>query len=427
MKVEVTDNSKVEKQIDVQVPAERVDDTIEEQYDEIQRTAHVKGFRPGKVPRKILEKLFRDYVMQKTMEKLVRETLEPALERKQIKPVAEPVIDPAEVEPGADFAYTMHVEVSPDVELNEYTGIEVTHKEDVVSDEDVEKAIENLQENFATIKEPEEERAVTAEDQVSAKLAVKEDGEVIEGSEDEEQVIDLWRETWIPGLVDELTGKKPGDKFEFEADIPEDETVPEKFRGKKLTFSIEVTGLKERSLPEINDEFAKDYTRFETMEELRENVRKSLEENVSEQNKNALHQSILEKLLEKNPVEVPPSLVKGESNRMAQDFMSRNLGKQPTAEEAQRFAPMFEEESKKGLAGHFLLEAIIEKEGIEASDEDLEAELEKHAENAGMHVDKLKARLEERDTDMMKERIRVEKALDFLVARATIKDEAAES
>jgi len=176
MKVEVKDVSPVEKMLEVEIPAERVGDEIEEQYAELMRTAHVKGFRPGKAPRKIVERLFKDYIHQQVVKKLVEETMPTAMDRKQLKPVVEPVVDPAELKPGEAYAYTAHLEVAPAVELKEYKGLTVEHSDELVTDAQVDEAIQGVLENAATIRDPEPARPSRSDDQILAEAVIRELG-----------------------------------------------------------------------------------------------------------------------------------------------------------------------------------------------------------------------------------------------------------
>jgi trigger factor len=424
MKVEVVDVSRVEKRVEIELPAEMVDDEIEEQYRELKNTAQVKGFRAGKVPRKMLERLFKDYVHEAVIKKLVAESLEPALARKSIAPVVEPVIDRGEVKPGEPYLYTAHVEVRPEVEIGEYQGVVVAHRDEAVNDKDVDEAVSRLAESVALVKEPESPRPVKQDDQVTADVSIKEGDQELKPGDQEEE-IELWRETWIPGLHERLTGRSVGDTVAFTAEIADHDGVPDAFKGKKLDFSFTVKSVKERILPEINDEFAKEYTKNDTLEALRLSIREGLEERTMSGNKSRLEAAVLDALIGKNPVEVPPTLIKREAVNMAKQFMARTARRVPKDEEVEQFAGLFEEEARKAFAANYLLEAIAKKENLEASDEEVEERIKKDAERVHMHPDKYRARFGDAVKDMTRRQVVLDKALDFLLRNATIKDEAA--
>ncbi|HUT55591.1 MAG TPA: trigger factor [bacterium] len=422
MKVEVVDVSKVEKRVEIEVPVERVGDEIEEQYQELKNTAQVKGFRAGKVPRKMLERLFKDYVYEAVIKKLIEETLETALARKSIEPVVEPVLDRGELKPGEAYLYTAHVEVKPAVEIGEYKGIEIEHRDDVVKDQDVDETVQRLAEGVALIKEPPTPRPIKKDDQVTADVSIKEgDKEFKPGDKEEE--IELWRETWIPGLHERLAGRGVGDTVTFTAEIEDHDGVPAPFKGKKLDFSFTIKAIKERILPELNDEFAKEYTKNDTLEALRLSIRDSLEEKMNSGNRSRLEAAALESLIKKNAVEVPPSLIKREAMNMAKQFMTRTVRRMPKDEEVEQFSSLFQEEAKKSFEANYLLEAIAKNEGIEATDEEVEERIKKDAERVNMHPDKYQARFGDALQEMTRRQVVLDKALDFLVRSATIKDE----
>lgn len=422
MKVEVKDVSPVEKMLEVEIPAERVGDEIEEQYGELMRTAHVKGFRPGKVPRKIVERLFKDYIHQQVVKKLVEETMQTAMDRKQLKPVVEPVVDPAELKPGEAYAYTAHLEVAPAVELKEYKGLTVEHSDERVTDAQVDEAIKGVLESAATIRDPEPARPSRSDDQILAEAVIRE-GEA-EAYRQTDEIVELWRPSWIPGLADRLTGKNLGDRVEFTAEIADDQNSPEKYRGKTLAFDFTIKGIKERILPELNDEFVKDYTRSENVEEFKKNIRERLENMTSDKNRNRREQAMVKALVDKNPVEVPPTLVKHEALELAKGFMRQNFRKSPTDQEAERFRDIFLDEAKFVFQANYLLDEVAKVESIEASDEDVEEQIKQDAERMNMHPDKLRARLDDAAKAALKRRAQMDKTLDFLLSVATIKEQA---
>lgn len=423
MKVEVKDVSAVEKMVEIEVPAERVDDEIEDAYKEVMKEATIPGFRQGKVPRKVIERKFRDYVYQTVMQKLVEETLETGLDRKGIKPVVQPVIDPSEVEPGKNYVYTAHVEVKPEVEVTDYKGLEIFHTAREVAEEDVESALESVRERAAIIREPQEDRPVKADDEVTADVSIEVEGEDNDTVNESEEVISLWRESWIPGLTGRLEGRRVGDEVDFTEDIPEAEGIPDRFRGKTLTFSFKIKVIKERELPELDDEFAKEYSKHETFEEMKDSIREGLTRTVEQENRARLEDVIIEELIKKNPVEVPPTLVKGEATMLARNFMAGNMQKKPRDEDVEKLTGMFKDRALMRLQVNFLMEAISALENIEADESEVEEKIKEQAQTAGMHPDKFKARIEPGQQEAIKLRVVMDKTLDFLVDHANIKTE----
>ncbi len=427
MKVEVEEVSPVIRRLNIEIPAEQVDDEIEEQYKEAQNKAQVPGFRPGKVPRKILERRFWKQIHELAMEEIVKHSLEPALSRKDIHPLVEPVIDPSELVPGEPYKYSVHIEVKPQIDPENYKGVTVTHKDEEVSDEDVEKSIASLQESVSTIKEIEEDRPVKDGDEVTIKITGKdEDGKVLIHEEEDEIEIKDDLVSWIPGIAEKLKGRSKGEVLEFTETLPDDADVFENIAGKTLDFKITIDTIKETILPELNDEFAKEYTQHETIDDLRESIRERLMERTTQINMDRMQGAVLDKILENNEIEVPPTLVKEEAKRQAKEFFHRNLGRDVSDDELESVLEMFKSEAEKSFKINFLLNAIAEKESIDATDEDVERKINERAEAAGMHPDKLRDRLDDNAKESLKQQVRLENTLDFLVREANISDKEEE-
>ncbi len=434
MKVEVEELSPAVRRLDIEIPAEQVDDEIEEQFKEVQSKAQVPGFRPGKVPRKILERRFRKQIYELTMEELVKQTLETAMSRKSIKPLVEPVIDPSELAPGEPYKYSVHVEIKPEIDPVDYKGIEVSHKDEEVSEEDVDRAISSFQESASTIKEPDEDRPIREDDEeVTVTITAKDQaGEVlISGEEDE---VDLSDEHWIPGLADKLVGRSKGQNLVFSEYFPqkddddeEELLFPEEFAGKTAYFEIKIETIKEKILPELNDDFAREYTKHESMEELRESIKESLMERTTQLNQDRMQEAVVNKILENNPVEVPPTLAKEEAKRRGRRFFKQRLGKEVSEDELESVLGMFQQEAERTYKITFLVEAIADKEGIEATEEEVEKKIIREAEMSGIHPDKFRDRLDEQTRKTLEQEVRLENTLDFLVREANISDKKEES
>lgn len=275
------------------------------------------------------------------------------------------------------------------------------------------------------IREPNPARPSKAEDEVIAEARILE-GET-ELYHNPEEVIDLWRASWIPGLAEQLSGRSEGDKVTFSATAGTDEGIPEKFRGKELAFEFTVKTVKERILPELNDDFVKDFTRSENVDDFRKSIRERLESVTQDKNRGRLEQALVKALVAANPVEVPPTLVKAEALELAKGFLRQSFRKMPSNEEAERFRDIFLEEAKFVFQANYLLDEVAAKESLEASEEDVEKQLVQDAERMGMHIDKLRARQDEAAKEALKRRALMDKTLDFLLREANIKEQPADS
>ncbi len=241
MKVDVEDVSSVEKKVKVEIPAERVKDEFELAFAELQKTARIKGFRPGKAPMKLLESQFKDYVKEKVLRKLLEETITPALDRKQLKPITEPALDFGELKEGAAFSYTLQVDVKPAVELKHYTGLELTREVVELTDAMVEKAVEDLRERQAVFQEPKAPRPAQKGDLLTLDLRAEAGGKEIKGEGGIGIQYTLGDEAYIPGFADQLAGMNVGDKKIFTVKFPEDHYRNE-LKGKEVAYTAELKG-----------------------------------------------------------------------------------------------------------------------------------------------------------------------------------------
>ncbi len=420
MKVEVEDLSPVEKKVIVEIPAERVEDEFELAWREVQKKAHIKGFRPGKAPRKILEQHFRDYVQEQVLKKLLQETIGPALDRKQLKPIVEPEIELGELKPNEPFKYTLQVELKPEVELKQYKDIEVEQDVFEITDEVVNQAIEDLRDRHSFYQEVKEPRKAKDGDLVVMDLKARLEGELLERESGENLQYPMGTEIHIPGFADQIRELLPGEKKSFSIRYPDDHHI-EELAGKEIDYTVEIKGIKEKVVPELNDDFAREVGEYKNLDELREGVRKHLEEYYQRVSRIRLERALLDKLVELNPIQAPQRLVKRRAEELASEWFQRMGIKNPSQEDFEKMTEQYLERAEKELKAGFILEAIIEKEGISLSPEEEEAKLKELADRYQMNVEKLKAQLGERALARLREQWLEDKALDFLLSQARIK------
>ena len=318
MKVEVLDISPIEKKVVVEIPVEMVQDEFKIAYQEIQKKAHIKGFRPGKAPMKMIETHFRDYVREQVLKKLLQETLQPALERKQLKPILEPEIDLGELNENKPFSYTLKVELKPIVELKQYKNFELEKEVVEVTDEMVEQAMKDLQERQAVFQEVKEVRGIKEGDLVSLDLWAEIGGKTLEGEGGKGLQYSVGMETYIPGFKEQVIGLKTEEKKSFQVHFPEDH-IRKNLAGKVVDYTVEIKGIKEKVLPNLDDEFAKETGIAENLTELKERIRENLTKRFEQVSKIRLERAILDKLVESNPMELPQRLVRKHAEELAWD------------------------------------------------------------------------------------------------------------
>ena len=421
MKVEVEDLSAIEKKVKVEIPAEQVKDEFELAWQEVQKKAQIKGFRPGKAPRKILEQHFKDYVKEQVLKKLLQETIGPALDRKQLKPVVEPEIELGELVPDAPFTYNLRVELKPQVELVNYKGLELEREVFEITDDMVEQALEDLRNRHSYYQEVQEPRKAQEGDLVIMDLKAELEGKILERETGENLQYPMGAEIHIPDFAQEISELLPGEKKSFQVKYPDDHQIPE-LAGKEVNYTVELKGIKEKVTPELNDQFAQELGEFKNLDELKEKVRKQLEEYYQRISRVRLERELLDKLVELNPVEVPRKLVRRRSQELAQEWFQRVGINNPGQEEFEKMVEEFTPRAEKEIKAGFILEAIIEKEGIELTPEEEEAKLKELADRYQMNVEKLKDQLGEPAMARLREQWLEEKALDFLLSEARIKE-----
>ncbi len=421
MKVEVEDLSPIEKKVKVEIPAEQVKDEFELAWQEVQKKAQIKGFRPGKAPRKILEQHFKDYVKEQVLKKLLQETIGPALDRKQLKPVVEPEIELGELVPDAPFTYNLRVELKPQVELVNYKGLELEREVFEITDDMVEQALEDLRNRHSYYQEVQEPRKAQEGDLVIMDLKAELEGKILERETGENLQYPMGAEIHIPDFAQEISELLPGEKKSFQVKYPDDHQIPE-LAGKEVNYTVELKGIKEKVTPELNDQFAQELGEFKNLDELKEKVRKQLEEYYQRISRVRLERELLDKLVELNPVEVPRKLVRRRSQELAQEWFQRVGINNPGQEEFEKMVEEFTPRAEKEIKAGFILEAIIEKEGIELTPEEEEAKLKELADRYQMNVEKLKDQLGEPAMARLREQWLEEKALDFLLTEARIKE-----
>ena len=421
MKVEVEDLSPIEKKVKVEIPAEQVKDEFELAWQEVQKKAQIKGFRPGKAPRKILEQHFKDYVKEQVLKKLLQETIGPALDRKQLKPVVEPEIELGELVPDAPFTYNLRVELKPQVELVNYKGLELEREVFEITDDMVEQALEDLRNRHSYYQEVQEPRKVQEGDLVIMDLKAELEGKILERETGENLQYPMGAEIHIPDFAQEISELLPGEKKSFQVKYPDDHQIPE-LAGKEVNYTVELKGIKEKVMPELNDQFAQELGEFKNLDELKEKVRKQLEEYYQRISRVRLERELLDKLVELNPVEVPRKLVSRRAQELAQEWFQRVGINNPGQEEFEKMVEEFTPRAEKEIKAGFILEAIIEKEGIELTPEEEEAKLKELADRYQMNVEKLKDQLGEPAMARLREQWLEEKTLDFLLTEARIKE-----
>jgi trigger factor len=432
MQVTVSDLSPVEKKVAVEIPWPYVAQKLDEAYKDLSRGVALKGFRKGKVPRPMLERMFGRQVEQEVVKQLVQESFVAAATEHQIQPVAEPVVDDAQLLKGQPFHYSARVEVRSIIEPKDYDGIEVSQRPPHVSDEEIDRALERKRQELTEFKVIEGRHEAAATDV----LVVNAAGTIGERKiEKEGMMVDLGgaeREP-IPGLAQALLGiplNADGHTVTFA--LPTREEKPEtaaELSGAQASLKITVKEAREKQTPALDDEFAKDTGEAETLAELRDKLRGKLLAEDEKTAREEVKRDLVKELLKRNSFVVAPALVERqldvELQRARLQMAMRGIDYRTAGIDEQRMRDDLRESANDEVRAAFLIDAIAGKEKIEVSEADLEKRLAEMAQMRDKSVPRLKAELQkEGRLESVKHQVREEKTLDLLLSRAKISEKA---
>ncbi len=422
MQSQISEISSVMVQVSVEVPWADVERAMEGSYSELGRTAKVRGFRPGKVPRNVLKQLFGPRVIRDVVQNLVEAGLGQAVQKHQLTVVAVPPMESApEFKQGEPLAFTAKVEVRPKIENVDIDGLSLVRESAVVTEEQVNEAIEQLRQQNAALKVPEPARASEEGDILTCDYKVSVDGTERADLAASDRPVDL-SSGLLPELKAALLGKNVGESARAEVTFPADQGG--EFANKVGVFELQVKEIKAKVLPALDDEFAKD-VEHASLEDLKQKTRARLEESAKQNSESALREQVVEKVLEKNPIEVPPSLVSQQQQSMLQEYvrMIRMTGQRMDL--GDDFMKTTQENAERRVRAALLLGAIARLNGVKVESADFDKRLTEMAERSGKHVAKLRAEIQGEQREVLESQLLEEKLLEYLLARATITESAA--
>jgi trigger factor len=424
MKANVEEISAIKKKVSVEIPEDQVSQEINSFYVDLGKKAKIKGFRPGKVPRNILERYFKDYVKAEVIQKLIQETYPQALSETNLQPVSPPMIDPGEFEGGKSFQYSVVIEVKPDIKLEGYTGLKIEGKKEEVKEEEIQDRLKALQNLHANLKTVSEVRAIQKGDYVIIDYEASLDGKPLEGGKAVDFTVEVGSGQFIPAFEEKLIGIKPEGESDIEVSFPEDYGY-QKWAGKTISFHVKIKEIKEKILPPLDEEFAKDLGDYSSFEELKTKLRGEIEKEKELALERQLKDQMLDQLLAANPFEVPGSLVEGQTKTLISDMKLRlaaqglelkNLG--VTEEKLQED---YKAAAEKQVRTFLILEKIAGQEGISVTDEEADNRLREISEGMRQKFDVVKRYYEKNDLlPEVKMGIIRDKTLNFLLEKANL-------
>ncbi|MBN6186569.1 trigger factor [Aneurinibacillus sp. BA2021] len=408
----------------IEVEEARVDQAIDQAFTKVVKKVNIPGFRKGKVPRKIFEARFGvESLYQDALDIILPEAYTEAVQETGIEPVDRPEVDVEQIGKGQPLVFKATVTVKPEVKLGEYKGLTVEEKDFSVTDEAIAEELSQMQNRSAELVVLEDDAAIENGDYAIIDFQGFVDGEAFEGGEAENYQLEVGSNTFIPGFEEQIIGLKKGEEKDVNVTFPEEYHAAE-LAGKPAVFKVKVNEVKRKNLPELDDEFAKDVSEFDTLDELKADIKNKLEEKAKSDAENYKKESLIEKATAGAEIDLPEVMVENEVNHMVNDFAQRlqfqgmnlDLYYQFTGLDEEKLREQFQEDAEKRVRTTLVLEAIGKAENVEVTDEDINQELEELSKQYNRPVDELRSIFGARDNmESLKNDIRIRKTIDLLV------------
>ncbi len=424
MNVNVEDISSIKKKVSIEISEDQVTKEVDSFYRELGRKAKIKGFRPGKVPRNILERHFKDYVKAEVVQKLVQDTYPTALSETNLHPVSNPMIDPGDMESGKPFQYSATIEVKPEIKLEEYLGLNIEGKKEEVKDEEVEERLKGLQNLHANLKTIQEARPIQNGDFVIVDYEARMDGKPLEEGKAIDLTVEVGSGRFIPAFEEKLIGLRLEEEKEIEVSFPEDYGY-KKWAGKTISFHVKIKEIKEKILPILDDEFAKDLGDYSSLEELKDKLKQEIEREKKLALERQLKDQMVDQLLQKNTFEVPESLVEEQTKTLVSDtklrLATQGIKIDTLGISEEKLQEDYREAAMRQVRTFLILEKIAGQEGITVTDEEVEDRFREISERTHQKFDVVKRYYEKNGLiPEVKAGIMNEKTLNLLLQKANI-------
>lgn len=430
MSVQVEKLEKNMAKLVIEVPAEEFEKALDEAYKKSRNKIAMPGFRKGKAPRKMIEKMYGASVFYEDAANIIiPDAYENAAKESGLEIVSQPEIEVEQIEKGTPFIFAATVAVKPEITLGDYKGIEIEKKTAEVTDEEVDTEISRVRENNSRMITV-DDRATQEGDTVIIDFDGYVDGEQFEGGKAEDYSLVLGSHTFIDNFEEQLIGKNPGDSVEVHVTFP-DMYQAEELRGKEAVFYVEINDIKVKELPEIDDEFAQDVSDFDTLEEYKEDLKKKLLENKEAALEREKEEEVIGAIIENSQMEIPDPMVDAQTRQMTQEFAQRLQAQglsmeqymQLTGLTPQKMLDELKPQALKRIQSRLVLEAVAAAENIEVSDEEYDKEIDKMAEAYNMEKDKLTGLVSDNEKEQIRMDIAVQKAVELVVASAVEKSQ----
>ena len=412
----------------IEVSSEEFENAIAKAYKKNKNKISMPGFRKGKAPRAMIEKMYgKGIFYEDAANSIIPDAYADAAKESELEIVAQPEIDVTQIESGKPFIFTATVALKPEVTLGEYKGIEVEKKEVEVTDEEVEAEINKVRESNARMLDI-DDRATQDGDTVLIDFDGYVDGKQFEGGKADDYSLVLGSHSFIDNFEEQLVGKNIGDDVEVNVTFPENYQA-EELQGKPAVFKVKIKEIKVKELPELDDDFAQDVSNFDTIAEYKEDLKKKLTENKEEALKREREEAVIGKIIENAQMDIPEQMVDAQTRQMTQEFAQRLSSQGLSIDQYMKFTgltpqKMIEElkpQALKRIQSRLVLEAVVAAENIETTEEELDKEIENMASMYQMEVDKLKEVIGEEEKKQIGLDLAVQKAVEIVTEAAVEK------
>lgn len=412
----------------IEASAEEFEAGLNAAYNKNKNKISVPGFRKGKAPRKMIEQLYGSQIFfEDAVNEIIPDAYADAAKESGLDIVSQPKVSIEQLEAGKPFIFAAEVAVRPEVELGEYKGVEVTKADAEVTDADVEEELKKVQDqNSRTVSV--EDRAVKDGDMTVIDFEGFIDGEAFDGGKGENYPLTIGSHSFIDTFEEQMIGMNIGEEKELNVTFPEDYHA-ENLKGKPATFKVTVKEIKEKQLPELDDDFAQDVSDFDTLAEYKDDLKKKIAERKESEAKAKKESEAIEKVVEAAKMDIPQAMIDTQVNRMLEDFAMRLQQQglsveqyfQYTGMTADKIMEEMKPEAVKRIKNSLVLEAVAKAENIEVSEEEFEAELQKMADMYKMEIEKIKEFMQDAEAKQMKDDIAIQKAVELIVSSAVEK------
>jgi trigger factor len=425
MKINVEKTSHLERKINVEIPVEKVEHALDRVYQNIQQNVTIKGFRKGKAPMATVKSMYKDKVMNDVVRDLIESHYLEALEQEAIEPITNPNFEFDPLVEGQSFKFSAQFEIRPDVKLEQYEGLPVEKEKLDLDESSVESHLERLRESKASEAPLFEDRPAQKGDLATVDFEGFIGGTPVENSAGKDQTIELGNSGFIPGFDDGIIGMRVGVSTTLNLKFPEQ--YPPDLAGKDVQFKVTLKKLAKKSIPELNDEFVQSVSQLKSVDELKNAIREDIKSSEEGRIKKDLRNRILKALVSRNPVDVPPTLLREQKMALMADIQQRmqqqGLSQDQFHEYVKKWDQDFEQSAKFIIQSSFLINSIAEKLKLKASEAEMQDRLKTYSQQTGIEMSKLKEFYDKPERQSsLRFQITEEKVVDHLISTANVRE-----